>query len=251
MGTIFKGIVVSGLTAAALLDGAGGASAQQRVGHAIGSATSPPWIWTTDGPAQGLMVDLCTAIAQDNGWSIDFSGMTFADLLPTLAAGRADMICSAFSYTADRAAEVAFTPPFYEAGEGMVVLASDTTPYRSWTEVKDQPVSSARGTTYLQAMQDAGIFTDLHIYDTTPLALDAVAAGEVKAYFVLLPSLAYAVRQGYPTLRVVDTYEPVLHFTYNIAVRKDDPALLAAVDASLAKLAADGTIREILSGWGL
>jgi polar amino acid transport system substrate-binding protein len=100
-------------------------------------------------------------------------------------------------------------------------------------------------------MESSGIFTNLAIRDTNPEGLAAVVSGELKAFFVFEPSLIHMLSTGYPELRVVDSYEPSVVGTYGIAVRKDDPELLAAVNASLAKLAAEGTIRRILADWDL
>jgi polar amino acid transport system substrate-binding protein len=226
-------------------------NAQPRTIHAIHSVSAPPFAQKVgDSPSEGLMIDLCNAIAEDNGWTIEYQAMPFGDLIPTLAAGNADMTCTSISYTPQRAEQVAFTPQVFEAGEGMAVLATDTIPYQNWLELRDQPVGTVRGTTYQAAMEQAG-FTNLRIYDTGPLALNALAAGEIKAYFILQPTLTFLVGRDYPTLRVVETYQPTVFGSFNIAVRKDDPELLAAINATLAKLQADGTIRRLMAEWGL
>lgn len=231
---------------------AGQANAQPREIHAIASATSPPFsILRENGALEGLMIDLCEAIGQDNGWTFEYETMPFSELLPTMAAGGADMICSVFSYTAARAEVVAFTPPYYTAGEGMAVLATDATPYVNWLEVQNERVGATAGTVYEAAMQAAG-FTNVVPFPSDIEALAALAAGEVKAFFVLDPVLRYWVNELHPNdVRVVDTYVATRVGTFHIAVRKDDPELLAAVNASLAKLAGTGVVRQILADWGL
>jgi len=226
------------------------ADAQQRSVHAIHSATSQPIAFKEgDGPSRGFMIEVCNAIAADNGWTIDYSTRAFADLLPTLAAAQADMICSSFGYTPERAAQVAFTPTVYEGGEGMVVLKTDMTAYRGWAEVASEPVGGVRGTIHLAAMERSGL-SNVQIFDSNPAGAAAVVSGEVKAFFTNQPSLAYMLQNGYPELRLVETYQPSVLGAFNIAVRKDNPELLAAVNASLAKLGAAGTIRELRAAWG-
>jgi len=51
--------------------------------------------------------------------------------------------------------------------------------------------------------------------------------------------------------RLVPTYEPKLTGSVGIAVRKSDTELLNKINASLAKLRADGTIDKILAKWGV
>ncbi|MDJ0641094.1 MAG: ABC transporter substrate-binding protein [Paracoccaceae bacterium] len=228
------------------------ASAQHRVVQAIHADKSVPFAFRQgDGPSEGMVIDLCEAIARDNSWEIEFKSMIFADLLPAVAAGEADMICTAMSYTPERATQVNFTPSWYEAGEGMVVLKADTTAYKTWTEVKDQPVGAPKGTTYYAALEKTGVFADLKAYDNIQAGLSAVASGEIKAFFTLKPIQARVLSSGFPDLRLVESYQPSVVGASNLAVRKGDADLLAAVNASLAKLAADGTIRTLKSKWGL
>ena len=47
------------------------------------------------------------------------------------------------------------------------------------------------------------------------------------------------------------TYEPKLIGSIGIGVRKSDTELLAKINASLAKLRANGTIDKILARWGV
>jgi polar amino acid transport system substrate-binding protein len=228
------------------------ANAQQTTVHAINSSASQPFAFVVDGgPSQGLMIDLCNAIAEDNGWTIDYRAMVFGELLPTLSSGQADMICSSFTNTPERAAQVNFTPTVFTFGEGMIVPKTDTTAYQTWADVASQPVGTLRGSTYHTAMEATGMFTDLHLYDTTPEGVAAVSNGEIVAFFTLGPILSYLAANDFPDLQLVATYQPAVIGEYAIAVRKDAPDLLAAVNASLAKLGAAGTIQNILGNWGL
>jgi len=52
-------------------------------------------------------------------------------------------------------------------------------------------------------------------------------------------------------VRLVDGYKPVTVGSVGIGVRKGESALLGKINASLAKLKANGTIDKILGKWGL
>jgi polar amino acid transport system substrate-binding protein len=251
MNTHFQRAIGLALAAGALLlAGATVADAQQRTLHAIHSSSAYPMAFKQgDGPSQGFLLDVCGAIAADNGWAIDYQAMPFADMTPAIATGKADLICSTFSYTAERATQMAFTPSLLDFGEGMIVPKSDTTAYKTWAEVKDVPVGSLKGSTILAGLQKSGA-SNVHIYDTSDAVAAAVVAGEIKAGFSAQPVWAYMLQHGYPELRLVESYQPSVIGPVNIAVRKDDAELLAAVNASLAKLGGDGSLRKFRAAWG-
>jgi polar amino acid transport system substrate-binding protein len=79
-----------------------------------------------------------------------------------------------------------------------------------------------------------------------------VNTGRLKAGFADYPILAYNLKQGnFPESRLVDSYKPTIVGTVAIGVRKGDTELLAKINASLAKLKANGTVDKILDKWGL
>ena len=76
--------------------------------------------------------------------------------------------------------------------------------------------------------------------------------GRLKAGFADYPILAYNLKQGgFPEVRLVESYKPATVGSVGIGVRKGDTELLAKINASLAKLKANGTIDKILEKWGL
>jgi len=52
-------------------------------------------------------------------------------------------------------------------------------------------------------------------------------------------------------VRLVESYKPVTVGTVAIGVRKTDKELLTKINASLAKLKANGAVDKILDKWGL
>ena len=49
----------------------------------------------------------------------------------------------------------------------------------------------------------------------------------------------------------LDSYKPIVIGSVGIGVRKSDQELLRKINASLARLKADGTVGRILEKWGL
>ena len=51
-------------------------------------------------------------------------------------------------------------------------------------------------------------------------------------------------------MRLVKGYKPMIVGSVGIGVRKSDQELLKRINASLAKLKADGAVKKILAKWG-
>ena len=137
-------------------------------------------------------------------------------------------------------------------GEGLIVPAKDTRDYAALADLKGYTVGAQVGTAFVEPLQKSGLFAEVKIYDTIPDILRDVNAGRLQAGFADLPILAYNLQQGgFPGVRLVRSYASVITGSVGIAVRKSDPALLAKINASLEKLRADGTLRAILTKWGL
>jgi len=101
-------------------------------------------------------------------------------------------------------------------------------------------------------LQMSMLFKEVKTYDTVAQVAAAVNSGEVKA--AIIPgaiNIAYQIQQGdFPNLQVVQSYQP--HYAFNVAigVRTGDP-LLAKIDASLAKLKANGMVKSIFAKYGI
>ncbi|MCC8967516.1 amino acid ABC transporter substrate-binding protein [Bradyrhizobium sp. Pear76] len=200
---------------------------------------------------QGIMVDLATEIGKDAGFSVQIEPMQFSALIPSLTSNKIDIIAAAMFATAARKEVIDFSEPVYTYGEGLVVPKPDTKAYVSQEDLKGTVVGAQVGTAFVDALKKTGLFNEVKVYDTIPDILRDVNAGRLKAGFADYPILAYNLQQGnFADVRLVDGYKPVTVGTVAIGVRKSDTELLAKINASLAKLKANGTIAKILEKWG-
>lgn len=205
------------------------------------------------------------AIASVAGFTFDFTApLGLADIMPAVANGQADIVCSALGgayfpittppTTANgyRALGLAFTGTVYLNFETLIVPATDATPYTSFADFVGQPVGATTGATiYLGILEAAGI-TDVRTYTTNADALNAMLAGEVKAVIQGGPSIRYAQSLGqFPDVREVETYQVQRVIQAALAVRNDDIALLGQLQAALETLKLDGTLAGLTAKWGL
>jgi polar amino acid transport system substrate-binding protein len=232
---------------------AGGAWAQQAL--KVGSTpTGAPFTFldTKTNTIQGLMVDLITEIGKDAGFSVAVEPMQFSTLIASLTGNKIDIISAAMLATAARKEIIDFSDPVYSYGEGLVVPKGDSKNYAGAEDLKGEVVGAQVGTAYVDALRKTGLFAEVKVYDTIPDILRDVNTGRLKAGYADYPILAYNLSQGmFPEVRLVTSYKPMTVGTVAIGVRKSDHELLAKINASLAKLKANGTVAKILDKWGL
>src|SRR6266702_2440380 len=248
---LFKRLVHA--AAAALVLAVAPVSAQQvfKVGS---TPTGVPFTFldTKTNSIQGVMVDLITEIGKDACFQVQIEPMQFSALIPSLTSNKIDIISAAMFATAARKEVIDFSDAVYTYGEGLLVPKTDKKDYAAPEDLKGEIVGAQVGTAFVDALKKSGLFTDVKAYDTIPDILRDVNTGRLKAGYADYPILAYNLKQGgFPEVRLVDGYKPVTVGSVGIGVRKGENALVGKINASLAKLKANGTIDKILDKWGL
>lgn len=211
--------------------------------------------WSFHDPAskteQGIAVELIVEIGKDAGFGIELVPLSIGELIPALNANKTDIIAANLLMTPERAALVDFSDPIARGGDGLVVLQSDTRPYRTLDDLKGLAVGSQAGSPFAAAMQKSGRFANLQIYPSGMQAMRAVEAGEIQAAVVGVNGAAYDIKMGrFPRLQIVRSYQPLVASFDAFSVRKGDGDLLRRINASLAKLKANGTLTRILDKYG-
>lgn len=249
---MFKSVLQAACLSLALASGAP-ALAQQVV--KVGSTpTSVPFSFldTKTNTIQGVMVDIITEIGKDAGFQVQIEPMQFSALIAALTSKKIDVISAAMFITPARKEVISFSEPVYTYGEGLIVPKSDTKDYVGFDDLKGEAVGAQVGTAFVEPLKKTGLFSEVKIYDTIPDIMRDVNAGRLKAGFADYPVVAYSLKQGqFPQARVVESYKPTMLGSVGIGTRKDDQELLAKINASLAKLKANGTIDKALAKWGL
>ncbi len=226
---LFKRLVQAATAALALAAAAPG-SAQQVL--KVGSTpTGVPFTFldTKTNSIQGVMVDLITEVGKDAGFQVQIEPMQFSALIPSLTSNKIDIISAAMFATAARKEVIDFSDAVYTYGEGLLVPKTDKKDYATPEALKGEVVGAQVGTAFVDALKKTGLFSEVKVYDTIP---------DLK-------------QGGFPEVRLVESYKPTIVGTVGIGVRKADQELLQKINASLAKLKANGAVDKILDKWGL
>ena len=199
-----------------------------------------------DGNLVGFDVDLMTAIAEEAGFEFEWVNTRWDGIFVALASGEFDAVISAATITAERAETVDFSDPYFNAGQSITVRA-DNEDILGPDDLAGLKVGVQLGTTgdiWLSDETDAEVVR----YDENTLAFQALANGDVDAAVADSPT-AIEIVQANPEMALKVLPDAYTDELYGIAVNKDRPDLLEAINAGLAAIRENGTYDEIYDNW--
>lgn len=193
----------------------------------------------------GFEVELAEALAARLGRRSEFVQNDWLTLVPTLERGDVDMIMNGLEITPARRARVAFTRPYYLFDETLVVRREESG-IAGLGDLAGKRVGTLGGTQAHDLLrQTPGV--ELALYEGVDEPYADLEHGRLDA--VLLDSVI-AQRYGLarPGLRKA---ADVGQGAYAIALRRDQPELLARIDTALGEVIAAGELERILRRWNL
>ncbi|WDZ95672.1 basic amino acid ABC transporter substrate-binding protein [Herbaspirillum sp. WKF16] len=194
----------------------------------------------------GFDIDVMKALAKKIGIEVKFVPTPFESIFNSLAQGDLDLLISAITITEERKKSVSFSDPYFVATQAIAVPANDTK-VTKMDDLKTLTVGTQSGTSGDDLVQQVLGKNSAKIkrFESTPLALKELEGGGVDAVVADEPVVKnYIANNPNSKLRTVnDSAFP--KEDYGVAVRKDDPELLAKVNKGLAEMKADGSFAAI------
>jgi polar amino acid transport system substrate-binding protein len=253
--------IIAGLTTAALLmsgcgddgdDAAGtddGRFSLVNAGQLTVCSDMPyePFEFEEDGETRGFDYDIVSAMADEIDLDVEFRTTPFDSIIPAMAAGECDMIASAMTITEDRAEQVAFTEPYFDADQSLLIRAEDEDRYSSLEDLAGATIgvqSETTGASYAEENTPEG--ATIRAYQTGADIFTALISGEVDAALQDFPVNAYRASQT-DDLTVTETFPTGEQ--YGFALPQESTELLQALNEALAGIREDGTYDEIFDTW--
>ncbi|AGK60801.1 amino acid ABC transporter substrate-binding protein, PAAT family [Archaeoglobus sulfaticallidus PM70-1] len=212
----------------------------------------PPFEFTDEktGKYAGFDIDLMTEIAKRLGLEVKFVNTAWDGIIPGLLSKKYDVICSAMTITEERAKQVDFSEPYFEAKQVIITRADDTS-IQSVKDLDGKKVAVQQGTTgdfAAERLKEKGINLEIIRFEGTPEALMAIQKGDADAAIIDNFVAYLAVKKDPKVYRVVEDpeFEPEY---YGIAVNKDNKGLLEAINKALEEIKKDGTYDKIYEKW--
>lgn len=219
-------------------------------------ATYPPFTFRDKGEIVGYDVYLAALMCAPLGVEPEFIDTQWSGVIPALYAGRFDVIMSSMSYRKERLEKVAFSIPYAEAAQALLIRAEDADTITSIEGLSGKVLGVKLGSPgeMMQPGLDEEIaaaagegFSDVKIYDDHPSAYLALSQGSVDGVLNTSSTLGQVMKDRPGAYALV---RPVGKLNWaGIAARKEDPEIVAWMDGELTRLKESGEIYELQEKW--
>jgi polar amino acid transport system substrate-binding protein len=210
----------------------------------VGSnAEYPPFEYVDEaGNIVGFDIELIGAIAEEAGFEFELVNTRWDGIFVALANGEFDAVISAATITAERAETVNFSDPYFNAGQ-MITVRADDSSISTPEDLAGKRVGVQLGTTGdIWLTEETG--AEVVRYDENTLAFQALANGDVDAAVADGPTAIDIVKAN-PEMNLLVLPGVYTDEEYGIAVIKENPDLLEAINSGLAAVRESGKYDEI------
>ena len=207
----------------------------------------PPFQSVVDGKVQGFDVSLIDLVAKDLGVKQQIVDTPFENFKTGafLNSGQCDLAAAGMAITAERAKNVAFSDPYFEATQA--VLVAKNSGITSLAGAKGKKLGAQAQTTGEDFAKKKGL--DPVSFASSDAVLNGLRTGQVQAVVI-----DYPVVQGWlkdkanaDKFKVVDNLKTGEQ--YGFTVKKGNKPLLKAINKALKGAKADGTYKKIYEKW--
>lgn len=208
----------------------------------------PPFEYISpEGEVVGIDIDLIKTLAKRLGYEIKIVSMSFDGLIPALINNQIDVIASGVTITEERAKVVAFTIPYWDANQAIIVLKDGSFRPKSLDDLVGRAVGVQSGTTaeslLIDFVESEKKNIDIKSYDSYILAVKDLVNGRLDAVVIDTP-VAEAFVKSYNIVisSIIETGEK-----YGLVVRKDDTKLLNELNRELENLLKSDEWQQIIN----
>jgi polar amino acid transport system substrate-binding protein len=251
--------------AAALIALIGGATAEARTLDEIKAsgelrigdeASYVPFAFRKDGAIVGYDIDVAERLCQDLEVKCTVVDTVWAGIIPALLADKFDVIMGQLDYSPERMAKVAFSIPYTEASQAMLIRAADKDKIKSLDDLSGKVLAVKLGSPGAQ-MKDkiaAKIKADrgdgpseIKTFDDHPAAYLALSDGRVDGVLNSLTTLAVLNKDKPGQFAVVpqvgsDNWA-------GIATLPGNASLIDFLNPELLAMEADGALAKLQEKW--
>ncbi|PHQ38596.1 basic amino acid ABC transporter substrate-binding protein [Halorubrum persicum] len=213
----------------------------------------PPFEMQQDGELVGFDIDLLEAVVGETDYELgEWATFEFDSLIPALTQNEEiDVIAAAMTITEDRQETIAFSDPYWESDQAILVREGGDFQPSAWEDFEGVPVGAQSGTTGADQVSanliDPGIIAegDYSSYDSYVFAVEDLVNENVDAVVIDLPvAETFAANRDVAVAFVEETGE-----RFGFGIRQGESEFQSALNDGLATVRDDGTYSEITNNW--
>jgi polar amino acid transport system substrate-binding protein len=223
----------------------------------------PPWyaggtkssFWKINDPATGKGFESATAyaVAKQLGFSPSAVHWTYVPFNRSFAPGKKsfDFDINQISYSPERAKVVTFSKSYYDVNQAIVVLkGTKIASAKSIADLRPFKLGAQIGTTSYDFIKSTiKPTTQPAVYQQNAAAVQALKNKQIDGLVVDLPTAFYVSAAQVPNSEVLGQFESGGGAGYfGMVFAKGNP-LAVCVDQALAKLRANGTLKQLEQQW--
>jgi polar amino acid transport system substrate-binding protein len=197
---------------------------------------------------QGYDVDFCAAVAKALGVKLELKLISVPARIPELMQGRVDVLAANLGWTPERAQQIAFSDSYFVSNQMAAARRADH--LKSPADLAGKRVAAAKGST-----SEAGArkyIPNVHTvtFEDTPSILLALQQGKVDGVVISELTLVAWQKDAEKSPVPIDVLHPALFSEpWGIGMRKDETALIAKVNETLAGMEKSGEAAKIFDKW--
>ncbi len=209
-------------------------------------AAFPPFEYVDNGDLVGYDIDLGEELAKRLGVKATWVKSAFGGLIPGLTSKRTDMLLTAMAYTAERAASMAFSEPYFMTG--VAAAYKPGVKLDKPDDLAGKNVGVQSGTSGEQFVRNGygDKVASLKTYDEFLLALRDLEIGRLDVVVNTGPTIAFNVKQRGVKLNVTDNFDSRI---IGMNTRTEEVAFMAEINKHIRDMKSDGFFAKIDQKW--
>lgn len=245
--TLVSTIIILGLSGCSTKKSTPVSDKQQKIVIGMDDSFPPMEFRDSSNNLQGFDIDLANEISKRLNIKVEFMPTDWNGVIQSLNAKRFDIILSALSVTPEREQQIAFSKPYLEDNQ-VIVVAKNNTDITEPEDLKGKIVGVQLGSTSEEAMKPlVNTIKEVKKYERNTQALEDLAIGRTQAVVVDELVGRYYIKEHSDKYKILSkplTREPVA-----VGFRKDDTTTKEKFDKALDEMKKDGTMENISKKW--
>lgn len=210
--------------------------------------TYPPFSFQDEnGRLAGFEVDFANALAQHLGVKASLKPTKWDGMLASLDSKRIDVVINQVTISDERKKKYDFSTPYTVSGIQALTKADKAGSITKPADLSGKKVGLGLGTNYEQWLRENVKGVDIRTYDDDPTKYQDLRVGRIDAILVDRLAALDLVKKTGTTLAVAGP--AFSRQEAGVAVRKNNPEMLAAIDKAIADMQKDGTLAKISDKW--